>query len=283
MERFDSLRALNNSKFDWKIKARVIRIWDSYNVKEDNKFKGRNLLLLDDKHCRIHAFIWPNNVQHFGDKFVEGKVYIIKNFEVKKYFEGSIRCIRNDKQIWLSRRTDVTVVNKPEKMIRENEFSFFDIGEIKGLSVKNDQYQLLDLIGEVKKLEPLDNFVNRKNKEQYSLRFELSDGSSFAKISFWDEFAVSLDAVLKKAVEKPVILIVASGRLTEFKEELYISNVAATRFFVNYSHHSVIQMRHRSVNKLYLVRINDFSSVLLLKIPAEVLQLFCKIGRLLDQ
>ncbi|KAK1393531.1 hypothetical protein POM88_012587 [Heracleum sosnowskyi] len=224
MERFDSLRALNNSKFDWKIKARVIRIWDSYSVKEDNKFKGKNLLLLDDKHCRIHAFIWPNNVQHFGDKFVEGKVYIIKNFEVKKYFE--------------------------------------------------------DLIGEVKKLEPLDNFVNRKNKEQYSLRFELSDGSSFAKISFWDEFAISLDAALKKVEEKPVILIVASGRLTEFKEELYISNVAATRFFVNYSHHSVIQMRHRSVNKLYLVRINDFSSVLLLKIPAEVLQLFCKIGRI---
>lgn len=76
---------------------------------------------------------------------MEGKVYIIKNFEVKSYFEGSIRCIRNDKQIWLSRRTDVIVVNKPEKLIRENEFSFFDIGEIQGLSVQKEKHQLLGI------------------------------------------------------------------------------------------------------------------------------------------
>lgn len=33
-----------------------------------------------------------------------------------------------------------------------------------------------DLIGVIKNLEPLDNFVNTKNKEQYQLRFELFDG-----------------------------------------------------------------------------------------------------------
>lgn len=47
--KFDSLEALNDSKYEWTIKVRVIRIWDSYSSKGDKEFKGRNMLLLDDK------------------------------------------------------------------------------------------------------------------------------------------------------------------------------------------------------------------------------------------
>lgn len=51
MERFDSLSSLKpiDNKYDWKIRVRVIRIWESYSSKGDKEYLGRNLLLLDDK------------------------------------------------------------------------------------------------------------------------------------------------------------------------------------------------------------------------------------------
>lgn len=62
MEKFDSLATLNSNTYDWKIKVRVIRIWDSYSIKEENEFKGRNLLLLDDKVIFfLHSIVSDNN------------------------------------------------------------------------------------------------------------------------------------------------------------------------------------------------------------------------------
>lgn len=73
MVKFDSLDTLDTTKYEWNIKVRVIRIWDSYSTKGEKEFKGRNLLLLDDKvltyrplcylfkiseQCKIHKLIY---------------------------------------------------------------------------------------------------------------------------------------------------------------------------------------------------------------------------------
>ena len=47
--KYDSLDSLDDSKYEWKIRVRVICIWDSYSNKGQKEFKGRNMLLLDDK------------------------------------------------------------------------------------------------------------------------------------------------------------------------------------------------------------------------------------------
>ena len=49
MVMFDSLDNLDSSKYEWNIKVRVIRVWDSYSTRGNEEFKGRNMLLLDDK------------------------------------------------------------------------------------------------------------------------------------------------------------------------------------------------------------------------------------------
>lgn len=46
---FDSLDNLDSSKYEWNIKVRVICVWDSYSTQGNEEFKGRNMLLLDDK------------------------------------------------------------------------------------------------------------------------------------------------------------------------------------------------------------------------------------------
>ncbi|WOH04009.1 hypothetical protein DCAR_0623414 [Daucus carota subsp. sativus] len=230
--KFDTLDALDNSKYEWNIK-------DSYSTKGKREFKGRNLLLLDDKHKRMHAFIWPNYLQEFKNSFDEGKIYAIRNFAVKSYRKESLRCIKSDKQIWLSNYTKVSLIwndEKSEKMIRQNEFDFFDLGEIADMIKQEANNHLIDIIGVLKDRDVLRHFTNQNQVEQRSIKFTLTDGNSSIKLCFWDDFGKSFDDALNKEIENPIVIIVAGGKLNDYNGEPYVSNVAATRFYVNSDH-----------------------------------------------
>lgn len=49
MKMFDSIDSLQEGKYDWNLRVRVVREWDSYSSKAGKEFKGKNLLFLDDK------------------------------------------------------------------------------------------------------------------------------------------------------------------------------------------------------------------------------------------
>lgn len=101
------------------------------------------------QHTRMHAFIWPNYMDEFKDTFEEGKLYSIRNFSVKNYRKESLRCTRNDKQIWFSNYTKVLKIedgHKTDKMIRNTEFDFFDIADIPEIVKQPDNNHLIGTI-----------------------------------------------------------------------------------------------------------------------------------------
>ncbi|KAK1402617.1 hypothetical protein POM88_002222 [Heracleum sosnowskyi] len=51
----------------------------------------------------------------------------------------------------------------------------------------------------------------------------------------------------KHTTDTPVVVIVSSCRVNEYKAEPYVSNVGATRFFLNYNHRSVDEMKKRGI------------------------------------
>ncbi|KAL8156871.1 hypothetical protein AgCh_001827 [Apium graveolens] len=81
-----------------------------------------------------------------------------------------------------------------------------------------------------------------KVMKQHSIRLD----SASVKVSFWDELAESFASELDKVAETPIIIVVAGCKHNEYKEEPYVSNVGATRFYINYNHRSVNQMKHRA-------------------------------------
>lgn len=97
----------------------------------------------------MHAFIWPSYIDTFEKTFEEGKVYSIRNFSVKTYRKETIRCTRYGKQIWLSNYTKVMVFQDSERvnrMIRNMEFDFFDIGDIREMSKQSDNNYLIGMV-----------------------------------------------------------------------------------------------------------------------------------------
>uniref|UniRef100_A0A453C8P0 Replication protein A 70 kDa DNA-binding subunit B/D first OB fold domain-containing protein n=1 Tax=Aegilops tauschii subsp. strangulata TaxID=200361 RepID=A0A453C8P0_AEGTS len=51
---YDMLDAINNGKDSWKVKVRVIRLWDAINL-NNNELISLDMILLDEHGTMIHA------------------------------------------------------------------------------------------------------------------------------------------------------------------------------------------------------------------------------------
>ncbi|KAL8115111.1 hypothetical protein AgCh_021797 [Apium graveolens] len=246
MKIFDSIDSLHEGRFNWNLRVRLVREWDSYSSKAGREFKGKNLLLVDDRHSRIHAFVWPNNIQDKKCEIVEGKIYTISNVQVKTYRNDSIKCIQSDKQIWFSSRTDMQVLENYDNMIPRNVFHFYNFSDVKDLPTTLPKSQLIDVIGYIIEGDyNIRQLTNNNDVEQIQLRFTMTDGRTSVKFCFWDDFATTFDKEVKAQHVRPIIAIVSSCRYGLFKEEVQLSNLPATRFLINYDHPAVEHFRER--------------------------------------
>lgn len=97
-KQYQSLSEICPGSYNWVVKVRVIRSWRGLSNKGE-AFRGLNILLLDDKDCRMHAFVPGNVIDKHEDKLVEGNICSISNFTVKEYKpDEKFRCINSDKQ-----------------------------------------------------------------------------------------------------------------------------------------------------------------------------------------
>ncbi|KAK1374595.1 hypothetical protein POM88_030788 [Heracleum sosnowskyi] len=240
--KYDSFKDLRTGKYEWRVPARKLNLWRGH-TKTGEPFKSFNLLLLDNKRSRIHAFV-PREIDAAVEPCLEvGTIYLFKNFTVREYKkEDRFRCIHKTIQIVFSRDTKIQELDETQVLIDKAAFDFYDIGDLKQLS-QHTTY-LTDVIGVVEEIELYLNDVRtRLGYMQIQMKFHLTDGRQSVKVTLWDELAELLDVTLKEDLEYPIIIIIGCGRVTEWQNKVEISNVEATTFYINYAHHSVTQMR----------------------------------------
>ncbi|KAK1398583.1 hypothetical protein POM88_008446 [Heracleum sosnowskyi] len=195
---------------DWKVKVRVIREWRGATMTGE-PFKGYNLLLLDAKNCRMQVYVPASMADRMARMIEVGKIYIIKNFQVKEYKDqDKFRPVQIDRQITFITNTKVKEIEETDVFIHKNMFDFYAFEDLKGMA------------------------------KQYH---HLIDGRTKINVTFWDSFAVEFEKEMNKAVEEPIILIIASARVSTWQDQIDICNYSPTMFYLNYDHHSVIQLR----------------------------------------
>ncbi|KAK1376256.1 DUF223 domain-containing protein [Heracleum sosnowskyi] len=235
--KFDTIASLRPGRYDYKIKVRVIKKWRGC-TRTGEVFKGFNIILIDKMKNRIHAFIPGLCSEEVEEKITVGNVHSIKNFTVQQYKPTDIfRCLRNDKQLILSRDTQVEDMEDNEASMPKFFFDFVDHSEINSLS--NQKTYLADVVGIIK----TKNFRELRNQKQ--TKMTITDGSSNINVTFWDDFAVQFENGMNEQLEKPVIIIISAGKIGNWNGEVEISNVAPTTIYLNYNHHSVIHLRKR--------------------------------------
>ncbi|KAL1820507.1 hypothetical protein ACET3Z_015376 [Daucus carota] len=234
----ETLRNVTTGRTDWKVKVRIIRIWRGSTL-TGVPFKGFNLLFLDSKSGRMHAWV-PAALSDKMERLVEeGKLYLIKNFQVQNYEEkAKYRAVQMDRQIVFTADTKLKEIEETDIFIPKNSFDLYEYADLK--KVADQDLYLTDVLGFIQKMEGLSRNASNKVK----LKFKITDGRKTINVTLWDAFAEAFEKdYMKENLEQPVIVIIASGRVTKFRDQLDICNYSPTKIYINYEHHSVARLR----------------------------------------
>ncbi|KAK1361527.1 hypothetical protein POM88_046001 [Heracleum sosnowskyi] len=252
---YDNIHGLDDSTEEWRLRVRAQAIWKGI-TRQTGEFRGYNIIFIDDYSSRIHAFITPAIVPQFEHKLVEGQIYKIQNFQVRKYNgDETSRAVRNDQHIYFTSDTIFEKDTLPGLKIPDYSFDIYNLDELDAM--KNDNRFLTDVVGVIEQVEPKSVYVKDTGTKSHVV-VTISDGRTTINVTFFNEFGDSFLEQYEKVQQKPIILVVASGKASEWKEVLYVTNFPAIRFYLNIPHPAVNRMRKRHGNQdFYVMDIDD--------------------------
>ncbi|WOG92809.1 hypothetical protein DCAR_0312085 [Daucus carota subsp. sativus] len=231
---------LPSTTISWSLKIRVTRIWHS--TDRYGLTVGVNMIFVDEIGGRIHARIPAQNINVLEPLFTEGQTYHVRNFVVRQYGPMQTeRCIMNDLYIQLYNMTEILqseVVNN----IPHNVFHFTELSHIINAALE-DNY-LIDVVGIMEQVDPIITYRNRYNQQKSSIKFTINDITGTAEVTFHNELAESFQQRVNDANQHPIIVIIASCKSTFIEGEPKLSNLSPTRFFINYNHEAVEDLRN---------------------------------------
>ncbi|XP_017233205.1 replication protein A 70 kDa DNA-binding subunit C [Daucus carota subsp. sativus] len=264
---FDHIQSLDKSRNNWKIKARLARFWATFSP-ETSAIKGFNLILLDDDNSHIHAYVYPDNWRTIDKEVVEGNVYVIENFQVRETI-GKLKPVSTRLCIRLLSNTVIEPV-EDDVMIPKHKFEFMDMGDLlfecQRLTENQNPEFAYDVIGVVEHFKKVKRVQTRYGERDQS-RFIFTDGRYNAsvyikvllnvffslkfKVTLWGDLASSVSERFKPDLEKPVIGILTSAKLSTFREEHQIGALPSTKIFFNPAIDSVVEFRERLIEEGY--------------------------------
>ncbi|KAL1815520.1 hypothetical protein ACET3Z_018094 [Daucus carota] len=228
---FDHIQNLDKSRSNWRIKARLTRFWTTFSP-ETSTIKGYNLILLDDDNSHVHAYAYPDNWRAIDKEVTEGNVYVIENFQVRDTI-GKLKPVSSRLCIRLLSSTYIEPV-ADDAMIPRHKFEFMDMG---------------DLLDECTRLTE-----NQNPEFAYDV---IGVVEHFKKVTLWGDLASSVSESWKPDLEKPVIGILTSAKLSTFREEQQIGALPSTKIYFNLAIDSVSEFRERLIEEGYKAPAED--------------------------
>ncbi|KAL4581292.1 hypothetical protein LXL04_017503 [Taraxacum kok-saghyz] len=98
---YANISDLNPSREDWLIQARLCRMWEAINFKNDNEIMGLEMVFVDDK-----AYIRKNHMKRYKPMLEESEVYAIRNFRVAKS-AVQYKVVPNEHRVYFNTTTSV--------------------------------------------------------------------------------------------------------------------------------------------------------------------------------
>ncbi|KAL1806316.1 hypothetical protein ACET3Z_029384 [Daucus carota] len=211
---FNSLRSLELSKTDWKIKIRVTRMWNSFFT--NRELIGMNMILIDIEDYHIHAFVVAEACASLGSYFFERNMYIIENFATRRSI-GYLRPVTSAMCIILNESTSVTPVPLELGLIARHKFEITELGDVYSIirNLAPDQLPLyaLDVIGLLEDLQPLQKVQTNDGLEDV-VKFRIYDGSNSCYVTHWGPMNTELNQAYNDVIERPVVVILAGFKLS---------------------------------------------------------------------
>ncbi|WOH03951.1 hypothetical protein DCAR_0623356 [Daucus carota subsp. sativus] len=214
-------------------------MWESINQNAERV--GINLILVDVLGGRIHAWIPAPAIAQLENHLIEGEIYDLRTFVVRPYPAMQIGiCFRNEFFIQLNHMNQL-FVSEGSNFIPPHVFAFTELSNL--MEVATEPKFLIDVVGVLQRVQPMTSFTNKRHQQKSCIRFSITDMFTSREVSFYDKLAELFEQGLRDATQHPIIVIISSCKAQRFRGELELTNLPATRFFINLDTEAVHDLR----------------------------------------
>ncbi|WZZ33832.1 hypothetical protein YC2023_017233 [Brassica napus] len=220
---FNSLRLGRTSQF---VVGRLIRFWDSRNIKKNGEFMGITILLLDELDSVIHGFIPANRASHYRPDLKSGSIVKVDRFEVARCAH-TYKITEHQFVIRFTPSTRICEVLSDAPVINSEKFMVRRYDHLHVLS--NTNLELPDVVGEIRSVQGSD-LRNDAATTRVVVRL-LIEPDVTVYLSLWDEAASTFRGLLKAGDKTKSVMLVTTVNPKLFGGNMYLNSTPGTRFF----------------------------------------------------
>ncbi|XP_019262395.1 PREDICTED: uncharacterized protein LOC109240216 [Nicotiana attenuata] len=226
----DFIKDITISKMQWKLKVRVVRLWEVPDRFNPGNILSIELVLQDEKGDRISASIGKSVLHLFKTQITELGLYHMANFIVchnKEKFNSTKHMLR----LTFTQRTTVAETSDPLFPM-----NIFDLRPYDQLINKVDvnENELFDVIGEIVNFSEV-HTQNQGGNSRKFMDIELEDDER-KKLSatFWGEFVDEIVPHLLSSNNQPIIVVMQLIKAHKFQDSYSVRNTwNASKLWIN--------------------------------------------------
>nr|VDD37921.1 unnamed protein product [Brassica oleracea] len=225
---FDDLRLGRSAQF---VVARLLRFWDSRNIKKKGEFMGITLFFLDEQNSVIHGFIPAARSGHYRPGLRSGSVVKVSRFEVARCTK-MYKITDNPFVIWFLPQTtiDEVLVNAP--IINLQKFMLRKFEHLQALA--NTNLELPDVVGmicSVQGSDLSDATVMTRVVVRFVIEHYKKTHNVVVYLSLWDEAAATFRGLISSGERAQSVMVVTTVNPKIFGGNLYLNSTPATKFY----------------------------------------------------
>ncbi|KAK1392515.1 hypothetical protein POM88_011571 [Heracleum sosnowskyi] len=163
-------------------------------------------------------------------------------------------------------------------MIPHYKFEFLDLEDLfaeanKSQPGENPEFAI-DIIGVIEEYENVKR-IDTKFGDRDIVKFRICDSSNAHKVTIWGDLALSVEEMYVKQLEKPIIAILTSTKVTKFINSVQIATLPSTKVYINLDDEAVTDMRLRLIAEEYHLKAEKS---LISSRPEQILTFFEKLS-----
>ncbi|KAM7264164.1 hypothetical protein ACFE04_001847 [Oxalis oulophora] len=203
-DQFDRISDIDAEKETWKLKVRLIRLWDFPNSKNPSINNSMEMVLIDEAGGKIHATLGKRFFYKFQSLLIEGGTYTMANFSVEQN----------------------TV---PEFNVSLHGFSFTPLHEI--IEQGPEVPHLVDIIGLLSRVGTEREYDKDGKRTRMNVIEVTSNGIKIECTLFEDNYVNQFNTFLASGVTSAVVII-QFVKVKSFRGQVVLQNMMyATKLF----------------------------------------------------
>ncbi|KAH0847096.1 hypothetical protein HID58_091813 [Brassica napus] len=194
---FDDLCLGRSAQF---VVARLLRFWDSRNIKKQGKFMGITLLFLDEQNSVIHGFITAARSGHYHPGLRSGSIVKVSRFE----FARCTNLYKITDNPFVIRFLPQTTIDEVAPIINLQKFMLRKFEHLQALD--NTNLELPDVVGMIRSVQGSD-LSDATVMTRVVVRFVI-EPNVVVYLSLWDEAAATFRGLISSGERAQSVMVV---------------------------------------------------------------------------